>query len=207
MNIHTTPHSDLPSPSAMKMPYPTEHTPSPPFYSTITQVLSFWFGSSSPLALWFGGSRADDFTASPSSTLVLILLLDQFPRNIYRGTAEAFASDAKALEVAEAAVARGDDLEMPLGWQLCFYVPFMHSETVEGQRMAVECMQELVGRCERVVTGEELTGKVAKLGREAAAKHEAVIERFGRFPARNEALGRKLAVEERAFLEEHLEGF
>jgi uncharacterized protein (DUF924 family) len=118
----------------------------------------------------------------------VILLLDQFPRNLFRGESRAFATDEKALVAARLAVERGFDQELPKLWRWFFYLPFEHSEDLTGQRRCVELFRAL----------DE--GPESDYATEYAVKHLQIIERVGRFPHRNEALVRKSTPEEEEFL-------
>lgn len=122
--------------------------------------------------------------------LALILLFDQFPRNLYRGTPRAFATDARALGLAKDAVARGFDREVTSLERVFFYTPFEHSERLEDQRRGVAFFQAL---------GD---GPLVRESVRFAKRHLEIIERFGRFPHRNAVLGRASTVEEAAFLTE-----
>lgn len=133
---------------------------------------------------------AATWTLEPRSTLALILLLDQVPRNIFRGSARQYATGAEALEVAKIALARGfvNDLKLDAEKKFCI-MPFCHSEMLEDQDQAVELF------------------KVFKKSQpgwyEYAKGYHEIIRRFGRFPHRNHILGRKSTVEELAFLGKH----
>ncbi len=125
----------------------------------------------------------------PHLALAHIVVLDQFPRNIFRGTARAFAGDAQALQTARAVVASGADrLLSGVQRQFC-YLPFEHAEDLPHQRTSVQLFQQL-GRDEPALAGLETW----------AQRHFDIVARFGRFPHRNEALGRASTAEERAFL-------
>jgi uncharacterized protein (DUF924 family) len=118
-------------------------------------------------------------------TLALVLLLDQFPRNMFRGQSRAFATDARARAVASNAIARGFDRQLPASERGFFYLPFMHSEDPADQVRCVALYKE-AGDCE---------------GLGYARHHCDIITRFGRFPHRNRALGRDTTADEQAFLE------
>ena len=126
----------------------------------------------------------DDWAESADGALALILVLDQFSRNLHRGSALAFASDAKALQIAEAALARGDDHSVSEGLQIFFYMPFEHSECLADQRTAIR------------LTHAMQNADYLKY----AHVHHDVIRRFGRFPHRNAVLGRHTTAAEKAFL-------
>ena len=126
-----------------------------------------------------------DWEAAPESALSLVLVLDQFPRNMFRSKADAFATDLLARNVAERAVARGFDQNVPTSERLFFYLPFEHSESLADQERAVA----LVG----TLGNPDLT-RWSEL-------HADVIRRFGRFPHRNSALGRATTREEQEYLD------
>jgi uncharacterized protein (DUF924 family) len=117
--------------------------------------------------------------------LALVLLLDQYPRNAFRGSGRAFATDALAREAASEAVAAGHDLAVAWDLQMFFYLPFEHSEDLADQERSVELTRRL--------GGEALL---------YAEKHLDVIRRFGRFPHRNAILGRTTTEEEQRFLDD-----
>ena len=129
--------------------------------------------------------------ALPESALALVLLLDQIPRNIFRDTPRAYATDAAARAAADRALARGFDRLVPEAWRRFFYMPFHHSENLADQRRSVALFDTLPGRRDR-------RGSLRRYGR----PYPEVIERFGRFPHRNEILGRESTPEEVAFLAE-----
>lgn len=116
--------------------------------------------------------------------VALLILLDQFPRNMFRGSARAFATDAQARDIAERAIRNGFDAAIP-DLRGFFYLPFMHSEDLTDQERAVE----LYRAC-----GDADGEKWARL-------HEGIIRRFGRFPHRNAMLGRASTKEEQGFLD------
>jgi uncharacterized protein (DUF924 family) len=129
------------------------------------------------------------------SMLALIVVLDQFSRNLYRNDARAFAQDAHALACAREALDRGDDVRSLPVERLFFYLPFEHSEDAADQRLALQLISQLEAF-------EESRGLV-----EWAVKHKAVIDRFGRFPHRNAILGRASTPEELEFLKQPGSGF
>ena len=173
-------------------------------------ILDFWFGDGTTARdEWFRKDPAFDdairerfgaaveaavggafaaWTGEPRGALALVLLLDQFTRNIHRGTSRMFAGDARALKVAESAVAAGfDDLLSP--YERSFlYLPFEHAEAPAAQERSLELFARLAAE----------TGLQSPL--EWAAKHADVIRRFGRYPHRNDMLGRASTAEEIAFL-------
>ena len=111
---------------------------------------------------------------SVDGCFALLILFDQFPRNMFRGTARAFATDPKARAVAAHAIAKGFDRDVPAVYRVFFYLPYEHSEDLADQERGLELMRDM---------GNERTI-------EAALEHIEVIKRFGRFPHRNVALGR-----------------
>lgn len=133
-----------------------------------------------------GGLEAWNF--APKSCLALVILLDQFPRNMFRGDARAFATDARALRVAKGAVLHRRDRKVDLPERQFFYLPFEHSEMLVNQDQGVRLFLISFGR-------ESLYLKHARA-------HREIIRRFGRFPFRNAALGRESTPEEVAFLGE-----
>ena len=126
----------------------------------------------------------DPWQASAEGALALVLLLDQVPRNLYRGTARAFATDPAARRVTEAALARNFDSALGLEHRLFLYLPFEHSENIADQQRAVEMIERL--------GNPQWT--------DFARRHRDIILRFGRFPHRNQALGRASTADETAFL-------
>jgi len=178
-------------------------------------VLRFWFGEApeygTSLKRWFekdvafdaqvcaaflplyerhaaGGGA--DWLQCPADCLAYIVVLDQLPRNMFRGTARAFDADPLALAAAKLAVRSGYDREMLVVEKQFIYLPFEHSESLADQERACELMRPL---------GEELY--------DWALRHRRIIERFGRFPHRNAALGRASAPEEIEFLKQPGSGF
>jgi uncharacterized protein (DUF924 family) len=121
---------------------------------------------------------------SAEGALALLIVLDQFPRNIFRGSARAFAADPLAREVATRAIARGFDQQVAVTERGFFYLPFEHSETLADQ--------------ERAVALNRARGDAD--GLKWAEAHADIIRRFGRFPHRNAVLGRTTTPEEQAFL-------
>ncbi len=142
-----------------------------------------------------------DWTESVRGTLALVILLDQFPRNLYRNSARAFAGDGRAVAIASDVLAHGrDSLLTPLERQF-LYLPFEHAEDRGLQDVSVERFQALV---------RETAGDAADHYRSAldfALRHKRVIDQFGRFPHRNGLLGRSTSAAERIFLEAHPSGF
>lgn len=177
--------------------------------TTPRDILDFWFVECTPQHWWkkdtafddtirsrfqddvvgARGGRYDDWKRTAEGSLALLILLDQFPRNIFRGHPDAFASDAKAREVTRHAIARGFDLETPKAARLFFYTPFEHSETVDDQDLSVKYVGERIDK--DMGPNSNYTYML---------QHRDVIRRFGRFPGRNAALGRTNTPEEQEFL-------
>jgi uncharacterized protein (DUF924 family) len=130
----------------------------------------------------------------PRRRLSLILLLDQFPRNIYRGTARAFAGDEQALHLALTGMQSVADAALNVVERVFFYMPLQHAESLEVQEEAVAAYKRLVGEAPAELRGvfEECAGY--------AEKHRDVIRRFGRFPHRHAVGGRATTAEEEAWL-------
>lgn len=128
----------------------------------------------------------DHWERSAYGALALVLLFDQFPRNMFRGTPQAFATDDKAREIADRAIAAGRDRAVDKEVGTFFYLPFMHSERLEDQERCVALMAE---------GGNQENIKYAEIHRDA-------IARFGRFPHRNGILGRESTPEEIAYLKD-----
>ena len=179
--------------------------------STPGEILDFWFGREGEESYgefreaWFikdsefdrevrdrfegayeeaAAGKLDHWKDEAWSCLALIILLDQFPRNMFRGDPKTYAADDKALEAARHAVEHAYDRELPPYGRLFVYLPFEHSEDLEDQRSSVELFRELAAE----MRSEDLLGY--------AVRHLEIIERFGRFPHRNEILGRATTPEE-----------
>lgn len=170
------------------------------------EVLDFWLGEIGPEGWYLGSAEIDDACAArfgelvdalagdglehwidgPAGTLAYLIIADQFSRNIHRGTARAFATDAHARAAARIALAQGWDLEAPEPERQFFYMPFEHSEDMADQDLAVDLMAE------RMASDPGM--------RLHAEAHRAMIRRFGRFPLRNAALGRDSTADETDFI-------
>lgn len=187
-------------------------------YAPWQAVLDFWFGTpdsevyglarpewfrksavfDDEIRSRFGAAHAqalagelDDWTRTPLGACALIVMLDQFSRNMYRGTAGAFAGDARALAAARRLVEAGEDQRLPTPQHRVFvYLPFEHDESLESQHASLELYEQLA----------KSHGMVDNL--DYARRHAVIIERFGRYPHRNAALGRASTPEEIAFLKE-----
>ena len=189
----------------------------------IDKIHAFWFGplttegmsAPSQHALWFTkredtdrkiatqfqslveqalAGQLDEWTDSAEGLIALILLLDQFTRNIFRNSANAFAGDAKALEFAQTALSHKRHLTLPPIHQVFLLMPLEHNENLVVQEQCVEAFRAL----------HERTGlpQIADFSRYAVA-HRDVIAQFGRFPHRNDILGRSSTEDELAYLEKH----
>jgi uncharacterized protein (DUF924 family) len=123
--------------------------------------------------------------ATPEGALALAIVLDQFPRNMFRNDARTYAADPLARAVAERAIARGFDGQVPEGERQFFYLPFEHSEALADQEKCIALCRE---------TGDAELVKWAEI-------HADIIRKFGRFPHRNAILGRATTPEEQAFLD------
>ncbi|MEO0770977.1 MAG: DUF924 family protein [Cyanobacteria bacterium J06649_4] len=139
--------------------------------------------------------KYDDWQLDPESAVALLLLLDQFPRNLYRSDPRSFATDTKALAVAQALVETGKDKTLVPAMRFFVYVPFEHSENLAHQNRCIELMSGLNADYPALDKG-------LKNGVDYAVRHRDIIQRFGRFPHRNEVLGRESTPEEVAFLKQ-----
>ncbi|MEM8629817.1 MAG: DUF924 family protein [Pseudomonadota bacterium] len=145
------------------------------------RFLEAWTAAEADLA------ALDDWCATPEGTLAALILVDQFPRNLFRGDGRSFATDGKARAVAKKAIERGWDLRLPEPQRQFFYTPLLHSECLYDQDRCVRLMAtRLASVPDHLVH---------------AKAHREVIRRFGRFPTRNEALQRPHTTPERAFVE------
>jgi uncharacterized protein (DUF924 family) len=184
----------------------------------VGQVLDFWFGVTAGKSRpeWFRKDSAfdalirerfgelherasrrelDAWRGERESMLALVVVLDQFSRNLHRGNARAFAQDAYARECARQALARGDDRDMLPVHRLFLFLPFEHSEDLDDQQRCGELMAS--------IDAFEETRGIS----EWARKHLDIVARFGRFPHRNSALGRASTAEEIEFLRQPGSGF
>ncbi|MFC3125918.1 DUF924 family protein [Pseudoroseomonas globiformis] len=181
---------------------------------TPADIISFWFadGLDQWRSAWFvrsesfdqeiadrfsagldpaGRGEFDDWANEPDGALALCILLDQFPRNLFRGTAKAFTFDQKAREIASLAISAKLDQSLPPTARVFLYLPFEHSESLADQDRSVALFETLR---EHPPHGEP-GGSV-----DYAWRHHDVIRRFGRFPHRNIVLGRHNTAEEEAYL-------
>jgi uncharacterized protein (DUF924 family) len=174
--------------------------------SRMDEILKYWFEELTPDD-WFKVDAARDaeiarrfrevydalaggvppsWLTGPDGFLAAILVLDQFPRNMFRGTPRAFATDAIALDLAKRAIAEGIDKQVPSERRAFIYMPFQHAENADDQARSVELFTALGN----------------KLNLDFAVRHKQIVDRFGRFPHRNAVLGRETSPEEAAFLKE-----
>ncbi|MCF6320333.1 MAG: DUF924 domain-containing protein [Rhizobiaceae bacterium] len=128
----------------------------------------------------------DDWRKEANSCLALIIILDQFSRNMFRNNAKTFAQDDYALELAKHGVANGFDTKVAENIRSFYYLPYMHSEALDDQEACVE-----------LIRSANIEGSL-----KSAIEHRDIIARFGRFPHRNPVLGRNTSIKERAFLDE-----
>ena len=167
-------------------------------------ILQFWFQESSPAQWWKVDAEFDrliaerfsevysratrselfEWRAEPRGRLAEIIVLDQFPRHLYRGDALAFANDTLALALAQEAVAAKADLVLPPEERVFMYMPYMHSESRVIHEVAERLFRE----------------RGPKSNYDFELRHKVIIDRFGRYPHRNAMLGRPSTEEERAFL-------
>ncbi len=173
---------------------------------TIDEVIKFWFEELAPEQYYKRDGALDaaikkrfgalyerlaagvpaDWLTEPRGFLAAIIVLDQFPRNMFRDDKRAFATDAEALALSKHAIAEGMDMQLPPAERAFIYLPFQHAEDPADQERSIELF----------------TALGAPLNLDFARRHQAIIARFGRFPQRNAALGRKSTEEELAFLQE-----
>ncbi|MDH3690049.1 MAG: DUF924 domain-containing protein [Gammaproteobacteria bacterium] len=177
----------------------------------ITAVLAFWFKELEPKQWFEKGGAVDDmihtrfqslyerlaelvpsqWKGSAEGCLAAIIVLDQFPRNLFRNNARAFVTDNASLALAKHAINQGLDQKLTTVQRKFLYMPFQHSEDAADQTQSVQLFTQL---------GDEPTLEYAK-------QHKEVIDRFGRFPHRNAVLGRDSTEEELAFIAESGSGF
>ncbi|MES2107048.1 MAG: DUF924 family protein [Pseudomonadota bacterium] len=193
---------------------------------TIDSILEFWFGADPDDAatakkqgkLWWQKQPATDalilqrfaghlqqaannaleaWTATPQGMLALILLTDQFPRNMYRDTPQAFAFDHLARTWCKQGIAAGMDLALRPIQRVFFYLPLEHSESLPDQQQSVLLVSKLAEADHGLQGGQTFAGYL-----DYAQRHHDIIERFGRFPHRNRILDRASTMEETGFLKE-----
>ena len=172
--------------------------------SEFGEVLTFWFDETTPQQYWTkddefdntirtrfsslhkaaAEGRLEHWRSSPLGALAEIIILDQFSRNLHRGHPDSFASDELCLILAKKAIEKGFDKELDIKKREFLYLPFMHSEAKEDHEKSVQLFSE----------------KGLEIYVPFAYKHKAIIDRFGRYPHRNEILGRQSTPEEIEFL-------
>lgn len=191
--------------------------------TTPREIIDFWLGdaTSDPAAanartkIWYGArstvdrqvqeqfgdalalaeqGNLNEWLHHSEGALALVILLDQFSRNLYRRTGDAFRNDNKALEIARSAVEQGLDKELPWIGRVFLYHPFHHAESLEAQDQGVQLFEE-VYRDAPPEWAEQLKTFV-----DYARGHRDIVCRFGRFPHRNEVLGRISTTEETEYL-------
>jgi uncharacterized protein (DUF924 family) len=185
------------------------------------EVLDFWFSDrvqrlcferddafDAEIRTRFGTAVAEaqaggfeDWRATPEGTLALVILIDQMPRNIHRGSPQAFAGDARALAIAEQMIAAGFDRGFSFVQRRFTYLPFEHSEDRQVQKRSLALFGALAVEC---APEHDVEAAVQLL---YAARHAEIIFRFGRYPHRNACLGRVSTPEEVAFLKEPISSF
>jgi uncharacterized protein (DUF924 family) len=176
-----------------------------------TDITRFWFEETAPAQWWradpaFDAALRERFAAvhaaavagelwawraTPTGRLAEVIVLDQFSRNLHRGTPQAFAADGMALALAQEAVASGHDQALPLPQRAFLYMPYMHSES-----RAIHAVAEALFATPGMETH-----------RESGLRHRAIVDRFGRYPHRNAILGRVSTPDEQAFLQQPGSGF
>jgi len=188
----------------------------------VAAVLEFWFGAADSPQFghardeWFKQSaafdeqvrirfaglhdaaaahRLDDWKATPEASLALVLVLDQFSRNLYRDSPRAFACDGHALSLAEEAIEAGFDRLLAPVQRMFIYMPFQHSEAIERQRRSLELFETLRNDPQTAYCYDY------------AVRHFEVIAKFGRFPHRNSILGRASTPQELEYLRQPGAGF
>lgn len=189
------------------------------------QILSYWFGDvvdqpelmQQKLAFWYGKNddvdndirqqfgehveRAsqgdyDDWQKTAEGRLALIILLDQFTRNIYRNTSEVYAADAKALQIAMQGIELGHDQQLQPIHRVFMYMPLEHAEDKLIQQRCVELFEQLANSV------PDSQHKLYLNFLDYAIKHQEVVDRFGRFPHRNKLLNRQSTQQEQEFLQQ-----
>lgn len=158
------------------------------------------FGADMEAAL--AGER-DHWSTTARGRAALVLLLDQFTRNIFRGTPRAFGGDPQALAFAREGISRGEDQLLALDNRVFFYLPFEHSESLADQETRLTLFESLLAAQEAGAPAAEVARGYLRHARD----HHALIERFGRFPHRNRILNRKSTGEEQAWLEQDTRSF
>lgn len=190
----------------------------------INNILNFWFGTLDPHGFadnsvkekwWSGGSDLDaeishryghlvhdavhhelkDWKYTSQGQLALILLLDQFTRNIYRGTELAYAGDSRALRICKYGLSQKHDLSLPIEYRVFYYMPLEHSEDIDNQALCLRLMESLKRDC------PEDKHSMIERYTQFSRQHYDIIKKFGRFPHRNDVLKRANTVEEQTYLD------
>ena len=189
---------------------------------TPADICQFWFGdivdddvTTDKSALWWGGGAVVDndikqrfeglleqaasgqlktWEATPQGLMALIILLDQFPLNIYRGAARAYDYESQAIQLCLNGIENKMDTELSLIERIFFYMPLEHSEKIEHQNLAVKMVGQLVASA-APGNRKRMQGFL-----DFAIEHQDIVQKFSRFPHRNEVLGRKPTAEETAYL-------
>ena len=197
--------------------------------TAIKAVHDFWFTdihfgatASNRSKLWFGGGaeldtaikdrfeplvtgavqgELDHWQESPQGAVSLITLLDQFPLNIYRKSARAFSGETKAIAVCKAGLESELDKSLSIPERVFFYLPLEHSENIDDQQQSVELYQNLHD------SAPPEQQQFTKGTLDYAISHRAIIQQFGRYPFRNEVLGRQSTAEELAWLQDNPQRF
>lgn len=187
------------------------------------EILDFWFGELDESGLpdrfhrsrWFRSDRKFDqeirrrflsmvlfaseqglehWRREPGGILAEIILLDQFSRNIFRGSSMAFDHDVLARKLCRQAMHKGQDMALPALMRAFLYMPLQHSERLEDQNLSVECYEQIVTSTSGIL--RDFMGSFVQSARD----HRDIIQRFGRFPHRNKAIGRKSSPDEETYL-------
>lgn len=196
----------------------------------IERILQFWFGqldtdgfaAAEQKKLWWSGDDDLDLEIShkfsslvqmalshnleswedtPQGRLASVILLDQFTRNIFRGTEQAFSGDTNALRICKDGLKVQADLELSAEQQVFFYMPLEHSEDIDDQELCIRLLQGLEKRVPETKK-ETIQGYI-----KFAIEHKEIIQQFGRFPHRNKALNRENTPEEEDYLAGHHKSF
>ncbi len=192
-------------------------------------VLNLWFGameqgvsSSEYRNRWYSGGAAFDellreqfltkvesalagelveWEQSAEGALALIILIDQLPRNLFRGDKRAFSGDSRAIQLAKQLCESGDDRQLQYDQRVFVYMPYMHSESLEDQQKCIELFKQL--KQDAPTTQQDFYQSSV----DYAVKHMEIVKRFGRFPHRNHVLERKTTPEEQQWLDSGGERF
>ncbi|WP_028605449.1 DUF924 family protein [Ottowia thiooxydans] len=210
-------------------------TNSPSALSTASDVLAFWFGTAAPTdaaslqiqSQWFTKSDAfdaqirtrfgatieaavkgelDSWASEPWGWLALVIVLDQFTRNVYRGQPASFSGDSSALRWSDRGLAEGWDRTLPLMVRPFTYLPLEHSEDLARQNQSVAVFEQLVADAESANAPSPVLATL-KANLDYAERHRDVIRRFGRFPHRNAFIGRASTPAEVEYLAQPGAGF